>query len=76
MVFIFLLIWCIWRVLSRVIFPVLLRGYVNRKIRQQEELFHQVNRKKEGEININYTPKPEKNIGMEEGDYVEYEEIK
>ena len=43
--------------------------------RQQEELKRQ-KKKQEGRVTINYQPKPDKNYGKEEGDYVDFEEVK
>ncbi len=43
--------------------------------RQQEELTRQ-KKKQEGKVTINYQPKSDKNFGKEEGDYVDFEEVK
>ena len=38
--------------------------------------FYNNKRKKEGEVTIDYAPKKEKNIDKDNGDYVDYEEVK
>ena len=43
--------------------------------RQQEEMARQ-KKKREGQVTINYQPKSAKTFGKEEGDYVDFEEIK
>ena len=43
--------------------------------RQQEEMARQ-KKKQEGRITINYKPKSDKNFGKNEGDYVDFEEVK
>ena len=43
--------------------------------RQQEELARQ-KKKREGHVSINYQPKTEKNFRKEDGDYVDFEEVK
>jgi flagellar biosynthesis/type III secretory pathway M-ring protein FliF/YscJ len=74
--FILLLIYFIGRIVTR----TLLREYVKNlsaRAQQQEEIARQKKRKeKEGEVTIKYAPKPEKSFGREEGDYVDFEEIK
>ena len=42
---------------------------------QQEELIRQ-RKKREGHVTINYKPKSNKNFGKEDGDYVDFEEVK
>ena len=43
--------------------------------RQQEELKRQ-KKKHEGRVTINYQPKADKSFGKDEGDYVDFEEVK
>ena len=42
---------------------------------QQAELMQQ-KKKQEGKVTINYQPKQDKNFGVNEGDYVDFEEVK
>ncbi|MDR1865001.1 MAG: DUF4834 family protein [Bacteroidales bacterium] len=72
-----LLVYFVCKIISRFILPFFLRGYVkNLHQKVQEESLRQKNRKKEGEISINYAPDSKKNVGKNEGDYVDFEEIK
>lgn len=43
--------------------------------RQQEEMLRQ-KKKREGHVTIHYQPKTDKNFGKDDGDYVDFEEIK
>ena len=52
-------------------------GDVNERLRrQQHEEMARLRKEQEGRITINYKPKYNKNIGKNEGDYVDFEEIK
>lgn len=79
-IFIILLIYFIIRVISRYVVPFFLKGYVknitSQMKQQQEEMLRQQKKGKEGDVTVNYTPQKEKNFGKEEGDYVDFEEIK
>ena len=46
------------------------------KIRQQQEEIKRQKKKTEGQVTINYQPKQDKNFGKDEGDYVDFEEVK
>jgi len=67
------------RIITRYLLPFLFGSYVNRKMndfqgnsgRQQKAR----DRKKEGEVTVDYTPQDEKK-NKDRGEYVEYEEIK
>jgi hypothetical protein len=47
----------------------------HQKLWQQEEVLRQ-KRQKEGSVTINYQPKSDKNFKKNEGDYVDFEEVK
>ena len=54
---------------------------VNEQIRQQQQQQQQQEmsrkkKKKEGNVTINYQPKPNKNFSEDDGDYVDFEEVK
>jgi len=49
---------------------------INAQMRQQQEEVLRKKKKKEGEVTIKYHPKSDKNFGKEEGDYVDFEEVK
>jgi large-conductance mechanosensitive channel len=69
----FLLIIFIIFFLVRVIVRFIFRSYV-RNVQQNFE--NQQNHKKEGDVTINTKPKAGKKIDKDEGDYVDFEEIK
>ena len=49
---------------------------INAQMRQQQEDMLRKKKKKEGEVTINYQPKSNKNFGKEDGDYVDFEEVR
>ena len=49
---------------------------MNDQMRKQQEEQFSNRRKKEGHVTINYKPKSNKNISKEEGDYIDFEEVK
>jgi hypothetical protein len=49
---------------------------INAQMRRQQEEMLRKKKKKEGNVTINYQPKSDKNFRKEEGDYVDFEEIK
>ena len=49
---------------------------LNDQLRRQQEEIAQHKKKQEGRITINYQPKTEKNFRREEGDYVDFEEVR
>jgi len=46
------------------------------RLRQQQEEIKRQKKKSEGHITINYQPKQNKNFTKEEGDYVDFEEVR
>ncbi|MDR2037238.1 MAG: DUF4834 family protein [Bacteroidales bacterium] len=78
-VLIILLIYFLIKAVARMLFPFLFNGYIKKNTHQrmqQEEMSRNKAKKKEGEVSINYKPKSEKNFGKDEGDYIDFEEIK
>jgi hypothetical protein len=67
------------RIIMRYVVPLLFGNYVNRKMNdfsgQSNRRQNTNDRKKEGEITVNYTPQDGKK-SKERGEYIEYEEIK
>ncbi len=65
---------------SKFVGRYLLRGFVskaaNEARRQQDQVQNQQKKKKEGEVTVNYKPKSNKAYQKEEGDYIDFEEIK
>ena len=49
---------------------------MNEQLRRQQEEMAQQKKKKEGHISIHYQPKSNKNFGKDDGDYVDFEEVK
>jgi hypothetical protein len=64
-----LLIYLIVKVLVRLILP-LLTGNTARSSGQYGS------GRKEGDVTIDYAPKKKKKIGKDEGDYIDYEDVK
>ena len=81
LILIILFIYALFSFLMRRIVPLILRKYVNdfqnRFTQEQQRAQEQDNRKKEGEVSIKYMDK-DKNThhNPDEGEYVDYEEIK
>lgn len=72
---IYFLIW----IITKRIFPFLLKRFINKMnnpLDDRQNDFFGNKKKKEGEVTIDYAPKKEKNIGKDNGDYVDYEEVK
>ena len=74
-ILILLTIYFIFKIFIRIVFPLILKSYIEKK---QRDLFnqHQPPEKKEGEITIDYVPGKNKKGDNDEGEYVNYEEIK
>ena len=49
---------------------------LNHQMRQQQEEMSRKKKKKEGHVTINYQPKSDKTFGKEDGDYIDFEEVK
>ena len=49
---------------------------MDNQIKRQQEELKRHKKKQEGRVTINYQPKSDKNFGKEDGDYVDFEEIK
>ena len=49
---------------------------MNARMQQQQEEMARQKKKQEGKVTINYQPKPDKNFGNGEGDYVDFEEVR
>jgi len=67
------------KLIFRSIFSWLLGDTVkkaNRQYRQQQEEMARQKKKKEGHVTVHYHPKSEKNFGKNDGDYVDFEEVK
>ena len=49
---------------------------MNDQLRQQQEEMSRQKKKKDGHVTIHYQPKSNKNFGKDDGDYVDFEEVK
>ena len=49
---------------------------MNDQMYQQQKEMSKQKKKKEGHVTINYQPKSDKTFGKEEGDYIDFEEVK
>ena len=74
--FFFFIIYFIIRFVTRVVMPFLFGSSyqsMNQGKRRDDPGQY---RKKEGEVTIDYVPKKKKKIGKDEGEYIDYEEMK
>jgi hypothetical protein len=76
---ILILLYYLVRIIMRYLVPLLFGSYVNRKMNDFSDPFsrHQKTseRKKEGEVTVDYKP-PEDKKRKDRGEYIDYEEIK
>lgn len=72
----FLLILFIIFFVIRIFSRFVLRRYVKNMRNQYENQQNQYNKKHEGDVTINTKPEMDKKIDKDEGDYIDYEEIK
>ena len=49
---------------------------MNDQMYQQQKEMSKLKKKKEGKVTINYQPKSDKTFGKEDGDYIDFEEVK
>jgi len=48
----------------------------DKQMRYEQESMIRKKKKKEGHVTVHYQPKSDKNFGKEDGDYVDFEEVK
>jgi len=65
-----LIVWIIWRVLDGI------SAYGAKKETRAADNFSSKSKRKEGETSVDYVPPIKKRISDDEGEYVDYEEIK
>jgi hypothetical protein len=63
--YIILVVWVIWRIMNSV-----------NSLRPKETSQAQSSSRKEGETKVDYVPPKKKSVGDDEGEYVDYEEVK
>ena len=49
---------------------------VGAKMQRQQEEFARQKKKQEGRVTVNYHPKSQKSFRKDEGDYIDFEEVK
>jgi hypothetical protein len=65
------------RFIFRIVIPIILGNYLNRKVSQAQNHYHQNEySRREGEVTINNSSKHDKKYKNNEGEYVDFEEIK
>lgn len=72
----FLLILFIIFFIIRLLTRFVLGSYIKNMKRNFENQQNHSNNRKEGDVTINTKPKTDKKIDKDEGDYIDYEEIK
>lgn len=72
----FLLILFVIYFIVKIFTRFVLGSYFKNMQRNFENQQNQYNKKKEGDVTINTKPKTNKKIDKDEGDYIDYEEIK
>ncbi|MFW6327488.1 MAG: DUF4834 family protein [Bacteroidota bacterium] len=76
LLFLLLLIYFMIKFVTRIIMPFLLGSKYQSMNQGRKNTRQQYYKKKEGEVTIDYIPKKKKKIGKEEGEYIDYEELK
>jgi hypothetical protein len=72
-------IYIIVRFFTRLLMPVVMEDYVDKAKKQAErdrQEFLRQNKQREGKVSIDYVPPVNKKINKDEGDYIDYEEVK
>lgn len=78
-IFILVVIYYGFKLLVRYVFPYFLKNYVQKEMNRNKKQYRDDSRQrtgKEGAVNIDYVPEKKKKIAKNEGDYVDYEEVK
>jgi hypothetical protein len=71
-------IYFLFKILSRFLFPILLKKMVERAAANmaKHQNFQTESKRKQGEINVDYVPKKDRRNRDDDGEYVDYVEIK
>ncbi len=77
-ILVIIIIYFLTRLIVKLFFPFLFKGYVNRKMRDNNDSNQDFrkSRKKEGDITIDYLSKKDKKISKDKGEYIDFKEIK
>ena len=78
-IFVFAIVYMAIRFLTKLLFPMLLGTYVNKKMsdmNSQQQAYKNAQKKREGEVTIDAKPENKKKYSKDSGEYVDFEEIK
>jgi hypothetical protein len=78
-IFVFAIVYMVIRFVTKLLFPIFLGTYVNKKMsdmNEQQKAYYNAQRKREGEVNIDVKPEKKKKYSKNSGEYVDFEEIK
>lgn len=65
------------RYILRILIPSLLGNFINNKFSEAQNNYRKANSsRRDGDVSINYTSKNEKKYKVNDGEYVDFEEIK
>jgi hypothetical protein len=79
LIFYLIAIYLIVRFFTRLLMPVVMEDYVEKakkKAESDRQEYLKQNKQREGKVSIDYVPPVSKKINKDEGDYIDYEEIK
>ena len=79
LIFYLIAIYIVVRFFTRLLMPVVVEDYVQKAKKQAErdrQEYLKKNKQKEGNVSIDYVPPVDKKIKKDEGDYIDYEEVK
>ena len=79
LIFYLIAIYIVVRFFTRLLMPVVMEDYVEKAKKQAErdkQEFLKKNKQREGKVSIDYVPPVNKKINKDEGDYIDYEDVK
>ncbi len=74
-ILIFILVVYLGGLITRYVFPLLLRRYVRKRTGNDKRYRQNDKQKKEGEVTIDYQPEKSKKIKKNKGEYIDYEDV-
>jgi hypothetical protein len=79
LIFYLIAIYIVVRFFTRLLMPVVMEDYVDKAKKQAErdrQDYLKKNKQREGKVSIDYVPPVDKKIKKDEGDYIDYEDVK
>jgi len=75
--FIIILVYYGFRLIVRIVFPFILKHFINKAQKNMNDHFGQgqFDQRQEGEVFIKHDPKKKRNIDDDQGEYVDFEDI-